>query len=305
MRKHDTGWRDSMLTVRHAHYGYEAPAPGMKLPMIEYDKGEPLALISYLSRAMTLPTGDDVTRAYHAMSQLHRPTGEQLPFMTAQYDPRTWWFRVFGHNKAAHDFLGTRDWVTMSERQFVANLYRLRGRYVPDLSSFGVNFSEAPWIETGPSGDWPREAWPCALMSQRRREYEPVQQVRMSWRNPCVDIDFAVVDKNDNVALVVDYKAPGARAALGTFNMKALSQLHTNYGGGQWNVPAMVVKYQPDRSSWSFAVHCTNASARSLLTYVLAPKDDDETTAKVIAGADWVELTEAQWTSVLNCARDL
>lgn len=306
MRKQDTGWRDSMLAVRHKSYGFEAPAPGMKLSMIEYDKGEPLALINYWNRNVQLPFGKDVARHYHAFGELHRFTGEQLPFMTAQYDPRNWSFRVFGHNEAAHSFLDTRGWVVMNERQFVNNLYRLRGRHTPDLSSFGVVFNAEGWTDTNGSPDWPHEAWPGSLMSQRRRNYEPVTQVRMSWRNPCVDIDFAVVGVTDHVALIVDYKAPGARVGLGSKNVEALSSLYIEDGAGlpMACVSAMVVKYQPDPEGWRFAVHCANKAASMLLAYVLAPYDNDETTAKVIAGAEWVDLTEAEWKSVLNVARD-
>lgn len=305
MRKHDTGWRDSMLGVWHNRHGFTVPAPGMVLPMVEYDKGEPLALISYLNRTDELPRGEEVAQAYHAFGQLHRATGEQLPFMSAQYDRRNWAMRVFGHNTAAHDFLGTRDWVTMSEQQFSDNLYRLRGRFVPDLAPYGVTFRKDGWISTEPSPDAEREVWPGAFMSQRRRNYEPGVQVRLTWRNPCTDVDFAVVDGTGSVALVVDYKAPGARTNLSSSNVAALSTLHTNTGGGQWNVPTMVVKYQPTRPKWAFAVHCANREAFQLMAYVLAPSEDDETTARVIANAEWVELTEAQWLSVLRCAQNL
>lgn len=311
MRRHDTGWRDSLLAARHEQWGHPTPTIGTMLPMVEYDRGQPVALISYHKRGVPLPTGEEVTRVYHALGKLMSQPGVDLPFLTAQYDPRNWAFRLFGHNQAAHDFLGTRDWVVLSEVQFVDNLYRLRQRYMPDLAAWGVEFARDGWITTEPAADWPNETWPGAAMSQRRRNYEPVSQVRASWRNPCVDIDLAVVDQDDRVALIVDYKAPGARIGLDSTNLKALSRLRTTYGGSSaptTRVATMVVGYEPHSRGWKFHVHCANESARRLLAYALGytdGPDDVDTLAEAVAGSEWVDLTEAQWMSVLSVARDV
>lgn len=311
MRRYDTNWRDARLGELHANWGFDFPTAGTALPMVEYDRGVPLALISYQSRAWSLPTGDDVTRAYHALGQLRTAEGRFLPFITAQYDPRNWAFRLFGHNPAAHEFLNTRGWVTVTEQQFVDHLYRLRMRHTPPLAAFGVRFNTDGWILSEPSPDWPRESWPGALASNRRRNHEPLQQTRMNWRNPCTDIDFAVVDGDDRVALVVDYKAPGSRVGLDSMNLRALSSLHTRYGSehsaaSSSPVPAVVVRYQlgDTPGGGRFDVYCANPAASKLLAYVLTPMGDVDAAARVIAGEEWTELNEDQWTAVLRCSRD-
>lgn len=308
MRRQDSGWRDAALTEWHTAYGYHAPASGMILPMIEYDRGEPLALISYIPRHEPLPSGEDVVASYAAFSMLHRPTGEQLPFFTVMYDNRTWAFRLYGHNTSAREFLGVESqrWVSWTEREFVANLYRLRGRYMPDLAPYGVTFNDATWLTADPIVVLD-EAWPGQSMSQRRRNYEPAGQVRMAWRNPTTDIDFAVMDRDQRIALVVDYKAPGARVNLGSTNMKALSSLHTTrrYASAMASVPAMVVRYDIERDHPKFAVHCLNQEASLHLAYALGAADATDELAAAVAGDEWVHLSEAQWLGVLGCARDL
>lgn len=305
-RRIDSGWRDGTLAAKHAGWGHAFPVAGMAFPMVEYDQGVPLAVISYIRRGEELPTGGWVSAAYSAFSNMYRETGEQLPFFTVQYDPRNWAYRIFGHNVPARDFLGTGGWHKMTEVEFVANLYRLRGRIAPDLSPYGVVTAHDPWIETEPSPDFHLpEVWPHQLMSTRRRCFEPVGQTRLTWRNPCVDIDLALVDASNRVSLVVDYKAPNAKVNVASTNMQTLSGLRTRQRG--MTVPAMVAQYLPDESGWTFRVHCLNKNARLHLAYVLGLEKEGSLSAlaHTIAGGEWVSLTEVQWRNVLNCARDL
>lgn len=316
-RRLDSGWRDESLAVRHSSWGFDAPAPGMTFPMIEYDRGEPLAVISYIRRGVQLPTGSEVMSAYNAFGSLYRETGDQQPFFTVMYDPRNWSYKMFGHNESARSFLDTSPylargsgWVRMTEKQFANNLYRLRGRYAPDLSAYGVTPSEELWPELEPdvwSGTG--EAWPGQLMSERRRNFEPVGQTRMTWRNPCLDIDLAVTDQDGHVALVVDYKAPGARINVTNTNAAAMSKLYVTSRSYRVAVPAMVVRYEPDSAFWKFRVHCLNKSARHHLAYTLgcmpSVDADMDTMAKTIAGVEWVDLTEAEWCAVLRVAREV
>jgi len=307
-RRLDTGWRDGLLSVRHAHWGHVAPAAGMKFPMIEYDKGEPLAVISYQKRGEELPAGKDAASVHTAFGRLHRATGEQLPFFTVQYDTRNWSYRVFGHNDAARSFLDQSGWSKMTEQQYVWNLYRLRGRHAPELAPYGVDFSSKSWLddEPGPSATV-AEDWPHQLMSARRRNFEPVGQTRMRWRNPCLDVDLAVVGRDDRVALLVDYKGPSARIHLSSTNLTALSGLLTRRGVREDTaVPAMLVSYAPMSPEWAVKVYCLNPSARSHLSYVLGGSDGTpEQLAEAVTGIEWVDLSESQWRSVLDAARDL
>lgn len=304
-RRYDTGWRDGLLNVRHAHWGHQSPALGMKFPMIEYDRGEPLAVISYQRRGEQLPTGSDVASTYRAFGRLRRETGEQLPFFTVQYDVRNWSYRVFTHNDAAREFLGL-GWTKMTEQQFVMNLYRLRGRHTVELAAYGVDFSTGAWPDDEPEDQRIHEDWPHQLMSTRRRCFEPVGQTRMTWRNPCLDIDLAVTDKADHVSLVVDYKAPGAKINLTSTNVKALAGLYTARGREPFGVAAMLVSYAPTKPQWDIRVYCLNKSARMHLSYVLGVDyADPDQMARTIAGAEWTDLSEAQWRRVLDVARDL
>ena len=248
-----------------------------------------------------------MSRAYLAFGRLARWDGCQLPFFTVQYDVRNWSYRVFSHNDVARQFLD-QGWTKMTEQQFVANLYRLRGRHAPDLAAYGVDFSSAEWREDEPDPSATvTEDWPHQLMSTRRRNFEPVGQTRMTWRNPCLDMDLAVVDRDDRVSLVVDYKAPGAKVNMTSTNMQALAGLHTNRlsVSEAQPVPAMLVCYAPTKPEWEIRVHCLNATARMHLSYVLGGNGTTEQLADTIAGATWTDLSEAQWRSVLDAARDL
>lgn len=307
-RRLDTGWRDGLLTRRHELWGYAAPANGMTLPMVEYDRGEPLAVINYIRYGTELPSGREVARDYLAMGQLHRETGEQLPFFTAQYHPTTWAFRLIPHNTSAREFLDSGEWVEMTERQFVNNLYRLRGRYMPDLEPYGVTLSNIGWKNSAPVARV-SETWPNQDVSMRRRNYEPALQVRAGWRNPCVDIDLAVTGADNRIALVVDYKAPGARINVTNTNVKALASLYATDSRfrHRQSVAAYVVAYEPSEVLWTFQVHCVNKAASQHLAFVLGGGDSDDMDrlAETVAGVEWVTLSEAQWCSVLDAARSL
>lgn len=305
MRRRDTGWRDAELTRWHERHGLVAPAPGIHLPMVEYDRGVPVALVNYLRRDWKLPQGPDVVAAYSAFSYLSREDGTSLPFLTVRYDPRNWSYSAVAHNTAGEVFLGSTGWVHMTEHTLAAHLYRLRGRRMPDLTPYGVTFASAPWLmDVGPfsDDDMDPEAWPGASMSQRRRDFEPVEQTRMSWRNPCVDIDFAAIARDGRLSLVVDYKAPGAHLGLRSTNLKALSALHV---GGIGPVPAFLVAYSlgGEGDVPLFRVHPVNATSRNFLAYALGTTSDSTgALAATVAGADWIALTGGGWRGVIECA---
>lgn len=311
-RRTDTGWRDTLLGARHELWGFHAPAAGMKLPMIEYDRGKAVGIVSYQPLGNTLPTGPDVARAHRAFGRLRDASAmDELPFLTARYDVRDWSMDVFPHNGAAERLMGVQGprWAKLAEADFAALLYRMRGRQLPDLRPYGVEWNT----------DWKRsyaadvpvvdgfERWPGEPMSVRRRNYEPKVSVPFSQRVPCLDVDFAVIDSEDCVAMLVDYKAAGARLPVNLDhpNLKALASMTCGGLSGQ-NVPAFVVEYTPDRGAWSFRVNCLNKSARLLLAYALgAVGADVSALASTVAGAPWVALTETEWTDVLRCARDV
>lgn len=305
-RRIDSGWRDEAVSRWHGERNYAFPLPGAPFPMVEYDRGRPLAVLSYQRRGERLPTGPDVVASYDALGGLYGADSRALPFITVQYDPRNWAYRLLAHNKAGRNFLVSDTWVPLTEAQFLTVLYALRGRPTPDLEPYGVRVHTSGWIPTEPSPDlvWD-ESWPHQIVSHRRRCFEPVGQVRATWRNPCVDIDFAVVDDDSKLALIVDYKAPGAKVNLATTNMAALSGLRIEYGGTLMDVPTMVVRYEPADVGWDFQVHCLNVAASRNLSYVLGAMDAMDQLAQVVAGEEWVRLNERQWAGVLGAARSL
>lgn len=300
-RRHDSGWRDGRLAITHAAYGLNLPLAGMDLPMVEYDRGEALAVINYVRRDQPLPRGEDVGRAFAALSALRRDDGPRLPFLTAQYDPRNWAFRLFGHNSAATELLGTVGWLAMTEQHFARLLYRLRGRVMPNLEPFGVTFSTAPWLQY--DGQQKVTSWPGQDMSVRRRAYEPEtqpdgpQRVPFSLRNPCADIDLAVVGRSGAVSLLVDYKLASAAVDPSHKTHQAMSGIRDDAGRP---VPSLITKYDPSGDQWKFHALALNRAGEQLLidvltrTRAIAPTDELN---------DWAYLDERRWLAVLDAAR--
>lgn len=303
MRRHDSGWRDARLNLLHAALDVPLPAAGMTLPFVEYDRGEALAVINYVRRDAPLPKGPDVGAAFAAFSRLRGPMGTQLPFFTAQYDPRNWAMRLFAHNDAAFSLIGTPQWLPVTEQHFVRLLYRLRGQTLPDLASWGVDLSTAPWLRF--DGQQKVTGWPGQDMSVRRRNYEPapkqgapgaVHQLAFRLRNPCTDIDLAVVGRS-GVALLVDYKLNGANINVRHKTHQAMSGI---LGADGAPVPSMVVQYDPTGDRWKFSAYCLNDAAADLLTGVMTSTN---AVAMTWRPDDWVHLDERRWYAVLDAAQ--
>ncbi len=298
-RRADSGWRDSRLPLVHDTWGVPLPAAGLGLPFLEYDRGEAVAVVNYIRRDRPLPNGaGGVGATYRALSELRGPMGTLLPFISVKYDPRNWAMNLFGHNDPARDLIGASGWVPMTEEHFVRLLYRLRGRQLPNLANHGVVLSTGEWIEGVAA--LPPEGWAGQEMSVRRRGYEPEGQgVQFRTRNPCADIDLAVVgQKSGKVALVVDYKMTGAPINPGHKTHKAMSGL-TDLSGDQ--IPSMIVQYDPTGNRWRYDVWCLNAPAQALLygfmvrTNALAPGHGSCST--------WTYVDEARWWQLLEEAQ--
>lgn len=297
-RKHDTLFRDRRLPLVHSGWGFPFPVAGMSFPMVEYDRGRPVGVVSYLRRDKPLPAGPEIREAYRAFGRLRGEDGAELPFITAQYDPRNWSFRVFPHNKAAADLTGSDGWLACTEEHFVRLLYRMRGRKTPRLSSYGIELSQAPWQPVGAL--FPDEDWDGQALSVRRRGYEPEGVgVTFGMRAACADIDLAVIgESSGDVALLVDYKLDGAYVDPRHKTFQALSGIRTGGAGHTLPVPAMITQYDPSgESGWKFHVWCLNEPAERMLTFVMQ-----------VAGAvaapwrpsGWTYLTESLWQDVLE-----
>lgn len=296
-RRSDTGWRDPELVTWHSSHGFECPAAGMTMPMIEYDRGQSVGIVNYIPRGNPLPQGDTVGSTYRAFARLYNDTGgAPLPFLTAQYDPRNWAMKVFPHNLAGRRLLGISDatpsWQTVTEERFAEILFAMRKRHLPDLFGYGVEFSTGEWMKSEyipAAADLP---FPCADMSARRRIYEPAVSTPMRLKVPCLDVDLSVIDQDGNLALVVDYKRRGAICDINGTNATALASLAGSVG---LPVPAFMTRYWGDGDAWWFETHALNRSAERLLAYVLGKE----------VLSEWTALSEGQWLDVLRCARDV
>jgi hypothetical protein len=300
-RRHDSGYRDARLPLVHSAYDIAAPAAGMTLPFVEYDRGEALAFVNYIRRDMaSLPKGPDVGRAYAAFGAVRGPIGTMLPFITAQYDPRNWAMQLYPHNQPARDLLATDGWLPCTEHHFARLLYRLRGKVMPDLAPFGVKFEDAPWLKR--DGKLGAVDWPGQDMSRRRRNYEPVgARVPFSLRMPCADVDLAVIGRQSaTVRLVVDYKLMDAYVDPKHKTHQAMSGLTAANGRP---IPSMIVKYDPNGDRWKFYAQPLNDAASRLLADLLV------STNAVVPGwtpaaGEWVYLDEARWWDLLEEQRD-
>lgn len=304
-RKFDSGWRDSRLNLIHHAWGHSFPAAGMTFPTLEYDRGEAVAVVNYIRRDVAaLPKGDRVGHTYAAFSALRGPLGAVLPFITVQYDPRNWAMQLFAHNAPAAVLLGIdeRSWLPCTEQHFVRLLYRLRGRQAPDLAARGVDLSTAPWLRL--DGELQPQGWDGQDMSARRRAYEPEGNgVRFSHRNPCSDIDLAVIGRRSGqVALVVDYKLDNAYVVAGHKTHQAMSGL---MDGLHNSVPSMITRYTPSNGvsvGWRFEVLPLNTSARALLHEFMVGIGALAYTSRAVEG--WTSLAEHQWADLLDRVRD-
>lgn len=314
MRKYDSGWRDERLAEWHASHGLSYPITGMPFLTIEYDRGKPVGLVNYINRDAQLPHGPDIALAYRAVGSLASEDGSVLPFITARYDNAVWAYQLYAHNLAAENLLrqvSPSGVAEGTEEEFASVLYAMRGKSLPDLSRWDVEFTAAPWHRGfEPSQD--EEPWPGSTVSGRRRAFEPEGPAPFSVRIPCTDIDLAVTDHTGSLNLVVDYKLGDARVDPKSSSLGALGQLRQVSG---MQVPAMVVRYIPSRDTcppetecagaheWMFSVYCLNQGARNELAYRLGELGDTDRLSAVVAGAEWTGLAEAEWLALVNGLR--
>lgn len=118
-----TGWRDQAISKRHRDWGFNCPAVDLDFLMVEYNIGEPAALVEYKLFSARMPDLRHATyRALESLANRLPP----IPFMIAFYWPVAWAFRVHPVNDMAMALYGP-DHVDLTEREFVESLYRARG----------------------------------------------------------------------------------------------------------------------------------------------------------------------------------
>jgi hypothetical protein len=129
VRKERTGWRDLALSERHRKWGWDCPAVDLDFLFLEYDKGEPVAIVEYKHENASPQFASHPT--YQAMIRLGSKAG--IPVFAARYEDSFILWRIIPLNYKATEWLPKR--IEMTEREWVTFLYKLRG-YTPPESLF-------------------------------------------------------------------------------------------------------------------------------------------------------------------------
>jgi len=126
VRPERSGWRDLELSHRHRKWGWDCPAVDLDCLFLEYDKGQPTAIIEYKNEKAAPQFASHPT--YQAMINLG--TRASIPVFAARYKTDFSTFAVVPLNNIAKSRLPERK--EMTEREWVTFLYELRGYTPPE-----------------------------------------------------------------------------------------------------------------------------------------------------------------------------
>jgi hypothetical protein len=126
VKQERTGWRDMRLSERHRHWGWDCPAVDLDFLFLEYDKGQPVALVEYKHERAAPQWASHPT--YQAIINLGNRA--QLPVFAVRYADDFSWWRVVPLNEQAKQWLSERQ--EMTEKEWVTLLYRMRGYDLPE-----------------------------------------------------------------------------------------------------------------------------------------------------------------------------
>nr|MBC8360907.1 hypothetical protein [Candidatus Desulfatibia profunda] len=124
-----TGWRDLALSERHRKWGWDCPAIDLDFLFLEYDKGQPVAIVEYKHERAAPQYASHPT--YQAMINLGTRAG--IPVFCARYKSDFSSWIIISLNNYAHSWLPER--TEMTEREWVTFLYKIRG-YIPPEGLF-------------------------------------------------------------------------------------------------------------------------------------------------------------------------
>lgn len=96
---------------------------------LEFETGKPACLVEYKNEQA--PLGDRKQLAYQALIELGDGYRTGIPVLAARYASDFSWFRVTPLNKKAKELVPRQ--TVMSEADWVALLFRIRGRQIPPL----------------------------------------------------------------------------------------------------------------------------------------------------------------------------
>ena len=137
-RTERTGWRDSEISERHGHWGFNCPAVDLDFVMMEYNHGKPSAIVEYKHKNARSPDVNHAT--YRALVALANGYKEgPLPCFIAIYDRDDWSFKVIPLNDVAshHYRKCVGKWIT--ERVFVTGLHLLRKSVLTAADQAAIN----------------------------------------------------------------------------------------------------------------------------------------------------------------------
>ena len=125
VKQERSGWRDQWISQRHRAWGYDCPCVDIDFLAIEYTQRVPVALVEYKAAR---PFRID-TEAANYQALINASAGMNVPLLVVFYSPRYAWFYVQPLNYQAQRWFGRGQWL--SEREYVGELYALRGLSVP------------------------------------------------------------------------------------------------------------------------------------------------------------------------------
>lgn len=231
-----TGWRDRALVNWHWRHNLHCRAAGIRLLMLEYNRGTPVAVIDYRRYEDGVPNLDHPV--YRAISEL----AGDLPFYLAYYDQR-FGFCLYPVNATARGKLFNKPHLA-SESAYVRWQWNIRtGQAMrPARAALSdVKPQRSPDLPAGVPSILQLDgtSWMGEEISRRHREWGD--------DTPVVDLDFLLIDNNTAAPLaLVEYKHAVA-GAVPLSHPNIIAQ--KNFAQGR--VPFFVVRYwnQPE---WKF-----------------------------------------------------
>lgn len=130
VRKERTGWRDEELSRRHRLWGWDCPAIDIDFLMLEYNRGEPVAVVEY--KHENAPLQKPKHPSYKAIRSLCDKA--EIPFFGVRYAHDFTWWRITSLNSLAKKSIPVqRREELWTERDWVEFLYGLRESSLPLL----------------------------------------------------------------------------------------------------------------------------------------------------------------------------
>jgi hypothetical protein len=120
-----SGWRCEAISKKHRDWGFHCPAVDLDFVLLEFNWGKPVAIVEYKEKGAKRP--DTRSASYRALKDLadgYRKRG--LPLLLVRYCKEKWWFEVTPLNQAAFEYYGEGECHTVSQREFVRGLMRMR-----------------------------------------------------------------------------------------------------------------------------------------------------------------------------------